>query len=265
MKNNTYLRFNKKIIFFIFCLCFALIFRERFEKSPFYRSKGFLFHVLQYTNKLSLIADHEEHIQSVRNWSVMYNHSYKLIYGTEKDGYFEKIKSISNYFSSIPLNDWVVFLDLDIKVCDFERANLSSLDSKQCSVLAQDSNHTANTGFLIIKNNAFGREFIKLWISQYKTCRWLRNQGPFTNVILEKAFNSRGKVYRNQCCTRKMSHHRKNICYKDALNSLGYKLNDRKIGSICLIPDSNRWNMHDSGQNYKRGDAFYHTHGIGKC
>lgn len=123
-------------------------------------------HVIQYSNSIDLTKEYEEQIKSVWKWTIFYNYSYELIYGTEKDSYFQKIETINNHSVNIPRNDWVAFLDFDIKIWNLKNANISSLHLKNCNVVAQDSNRTVNTGFLLIRRNQRGKNFSKSWIDK---------------------------------------------------------------------------------------------------
>lgn len=175
------------------------------------------------------------------------------------------MEAIYNTTRRIPENSWVVFLDYDIKVCDLEAANLLNIDSTDCSFIAQDSDHTTNTGFVLVRNNEKGRQWVKEWYEETEICKWLFDQGVLTNLILKKAYKSKDKKYTNSCCHIDGRNNNKNQCYRERMQDLGYPLNYRRFDGICLLPETKRWNMHDSGQKYKVGDAFLHSHGVASC
>lgn len=223
------------------------------------------FYVIQYSNSPDLIKEHESHVESVKRWSKKYNHNYQLIVTAGKDGYERKVEAIYNTTLRIPENRWVVFLDYDIMVCNMKAADLLAIDLSGCSFVAQDSNHTANTGFVLVRNDAKGRQLVKKWYEETETCAWLYDQGALTNLILKKAYKSKYRKYTKSCCNLRGRNYQKNQCYKERMENLGYPLNTRRFDGICLLADTQRWNMHDSGQTYKRGDAFHHSHESASC
>lgn len=107
--------------------------------------------------------------------------------------------------------------------------------------------------------------FLNDWMDNARKCKWLYDQGPFANTVLQRAHKSKHKRYSDFCCRYTRSSHYKNMCYSEKMNALGYPVNKRAFSDICLIPEANRWNMHDSGQMYEKDDEFYHAHDIKNC
>ena len=163
---------------------------------------------------------------------------------------------------------WIIFRDADICVKNFE-FNMKSflIRNKNYDFMFQDSGHTVNSGFLIIKNTEYSKNILKNWIGNQKlrTCPCSGDQMYLQITMLQYAYRFRNTKYDDECCFFDGNTHDANLCYKRHMNNLNFPVNFRKFEKILMIDNKTRFNMHDSGDYYQKGDVFYHCHKEKMC
>ncbi len=151
--------------------------------------------------------------------------------------------------------DWLVFLDGDSFIAEdsipieyfINLANSipegRSKNQSECHFIAQDGTNIVNTGFWMIRNSTWGREFIELWRKEYERAEkwgihfWLEDQGALSSTLLYYIHDLVGKPYVNDSCLTINANHA-NKCYSRLLTELGYPPRSRKFGNVCLLPES---------------------------
>ena len=123
---------------------------------------------MQYVDSGKIIEMHQGHLDSLQAWISLHNYTYSLCNRKEnkvevRDGYVGKVLCILTEINLLPENDWIVFLDLDVAVCDRDRNLRELMTDPTCHIIAQDHDWTINTGFLMFKNNNFTRDLIQKW------------------------------------------------------------------------------------------------------
>jgi hypothetical protein len=89
--------------------------------------------------------------------------------------YTAKVLAISEALSALPIGDWIIFIDLDVQyaTCDhglFPRLMPSDdAEGGLCHLVAQDSSHSVNTGFLAARNSPDGASLVASWLAEQVT------------------------------------------------------------------------------------------------
>lgn len=196
-------------------------------------------------------------------------------------------------------NDWLVYMDLDVIVnyetmtkwinqeqppgSRFLPSFLRGIVGEECDFVAQDANHTINTGFLAFRKakGGGGEEIVDKWVSERQRMG-VRNDGyvdqlPLQSAVL-KLLSPNG--YHNEC-DRKREQQKNpaptkvvygfetennvrdgkqmNACFRDTMESYGHGHHKRTFGSRCFIdPDVARINMKENVEEWLKPDLFYH-------
>jgi hypothetical protein len=225
--------------------------------------------VLQVTDDVS---KYETWTQTVKAWTQQFNFTYVVkIFNETKWSNQLKPKLLLQQVTENMENGvtWMIFLDADICVKNFA-FNMTTflIQNSQYDFMFQDSMHTTNSGFLIIKNTDYSVNILMDWIENQNNCKipWSGDQAYLQITILKYAFRSKNQDYNNKCCFMNTTDaHEANLCYRNKMDGLGFPVNERKFGKIMAIDHKTRFNMHDSGDHYKNGDIFYHGHDERQC
>jgi hypothetical protein len=151
-----------------------------------------------------------------------------------------------------------------------------SLGPDGCSLLTSDHPHIINSGWLMVRNDRRGRHILRQWMDQWDRFRdtsWVDDQGYLQNTVLELLSRARPNaypVYKGQC-QKEENGHRRNLCYKDTLESWGYPyLNRMGMEGLCLLPPDNdargnfRVNLHGGELEHEVDTVFIHAYGDSK-
>ena len=174
---------------------------------------------------------------------------------------------------------FLMFADMDVFIADqsvsvdaivalaqaaYARQPLSSSSSstaagRQCDFIAQDSDHVVNSGWWIVRNTEWSRDFIALWRTQVETgYTWMYDQGGLQNALLYVAAKRAGRAaYANECLKPNPDAHAMNLCYRKTLASYGFPHGQRFFDRICLIPASQK-RLNIRGE-YTAGDFLLHA------
>lgn len=141
------------------------------------------------------------------------------------------------------------------------------LENQDYDFMLQDSAHTTNSGFLIIKHTQYSINILKQWVANLELCTapWEGDQFCLGITMLQHAYQFRSIPYDDECCFYTQGAHGANLCYKRHMEHLGFPVNYREFEKILMIDHNTRFNMHDSGDSYRKGDIFYHGHSEDMC
>ena len=170
---------------------------------------------------------------------------------------------------------YVMFADMDVFVAD-QSLTVDSIvamataeygkaasgprggGARQCDFIAQDSDHVVNSGWWIVRNTAWSRDFIQLWRTQVETgYTWMYDQGGLQNALLHTAARSVGATYANECLQPNPDAHLMNLCYRDRMAKFGFAHGARFFDRVCLVPASTR-RLNVRGE-YVKGDFLLHA------
>lgn len=104
--------------------------------------------------------------------------------------------------------------------------------------------------WFLVRNDARGRSLLTRWLDQwrrYKDNSWVWDQGFLQETVLLQLHASRAEAayprsplfpYDGSCARQRMSAHRRNLCYRDMLESWGHHEGHRVHGmhGLCLLP-----------------------------
>eukprot|EP00746_Dinoflagellata_sp_MGD_P065410 gnl/MRDRNA2_/MRDRNA2_272600_c0_seq1.p1 gnl/MRDRNA2_/MRDRNA2_272600_c0~~gnl/MRDRNA2_/MRDRNA2_272600_c0_seq1.p1 ORF type:complete len:341 (+),score=18.89 gnl/MRDRNA2_/MRDRNA2_272600_c0_seq1:186-1208(+) len=235
------------------------------------------FFITRFSDKTSVVSRHQKHIHTVKEYAMLHGYGFvecnlsriesaiKTTHRLES-----KLLCVADALHAIPIRAYLVWMDLDIAVCDRSK-RLETVIQQHCYFIAQDSHHTVNTGFMLIQNDKRGQNFVQEWVNEFynNPCsRDIGDQSAVQEVLLKRASIAKGIEYDDSCCSvqgrsfLEMAH-KKNLCWNRAMSRLGYPHGNRTVNGMCFLAD--RWNMHDSGDQYRPGDVLHHTHGQQIC
>lgn len=120
--------------------------------------------------------------------------------------YTEKVKVIHDVLHTVDENDWVIFLDADVKFQSRECTSLeamlptqSQINSQPCELIAMTSGHSVNSGILLVQKTPNMIRVVQRWLEiQYEkqVCRGPADQISLQEVILEELL---GPSYGRKC------------------------------------------------------------------
>jgi len=192
----------------------------------------------------------------------------------KREEHVQKIDCIVETFQEAEDDTYIVWVDLDIYWCDMdkrlEEIMFDTLGSGRiCDIVAQDTIHAVNSGFLFFRKSWSTKNVISNLLKDWSDSKcedWVYDQGMFQNTLLHYAHQGAGSVYNNQCCgdlgwEKTVIYN--DLCFKNEMKQLGYPPGKRTVplahgALLCLLPASNRWNMHDDGYLYQPGDVMHH-------
>jgi hypothetical protein len=242
-------------------------------------------------------SSHKWHLDCVEKYKERHNTTlirrFLPVMPNRVDALLRKPIELRAVLSSLARDAWLLYLDWDVCVMRQEISPSEFLStvlkashkrsSLECHFVAQDAAHTVNAGVLLFRNSAIGRAILDRWIahvglrkkilSRLPSHDPLGDQRALTNFLMEAAWRARqgskltttkwraAFTSNSSYCFGLQDAHRSNLCFEDYMNNLGYPLNHREFGGVCLISEHRlRFNMHDCGQRYETGDIFYHGH-----
>jgi hypothetical protein len=110
----------------------------------------------------------------------------------------------SNHTSASLSADWIVYLDADALIGEYEQpisllvdaanqwAEEKYHDNIPCEFIVQDSEIIANSGAWLVKNSTWGLQFMTLWLEETQTelyrryaPAWFFDQGALQNLIIK--------------------------------------------------------------------------------
>ena len=181
-----------------------------------------------------------------------------------------------------PKIKWIVYIDSDAFVAEqfsplsvlvdaSDRFRLTfPMDDRPCHVISQDSHGFVNSGFWMIKNTSFARNFIATWKDSFEYSErngylhaWLEDQGALLNAMLHVAANDTGHSYNNDCFERP-TNHRSNLCFNDKLTSWSFPQGRRKFSHICLLPEIGVPFQHHTHYLLGPGEMIWHKKGLSR-
>ena len=181
-----------------------------------------------------------------------------------------------------PKMEWIVYIDSDAFVAEqhspltvlvdaSERFRLSfPKDDRPCFVITQDCHGFVNSGFWMIKNTSFTRNFVRRWKDSFEYSErngylhaWLEDQGAMLNAMLHVAANDTGHSYNNDCFERPTSH-RSNMCFNEKMTSWSYPQGRRKFAHICLLPEIGVPFQHHTHYMLGPGEMIWHKKGLSR-
>lgn len=196
--------------------------------------------------------------------------------------------------------DWLVYVDLDMAVDrqaaeDLLKTNpdsktslpsfLNGLVEDGCNFVAQDFEHSLNTGFLALRAGKESRQLVDMWVKERERIG-VRDDGfvdalPLESSLMHLAIEN----YANEC-DKTVSHassllpanakatldgraekaagKKGNACFRRTMEDHGYGYQKRSFGGVCFVdPEKKRLNMAQATitaetPEYKKGDLFYH-------
>jgi hypothetical protein len=240
-------------------------------------------------------SGHEWHLDCVEVYSKVHNATllrrFMPVLERHVDALLRKPSELRLVLSSLPHNDWILYLDWDVCVVEkqfspkvlVQKVIGATRRSSKCHFVAQDTKHTVNSGVLFIRNSNLGRAILDRWIAHVEMRKNqlartnyphdpLGDQRAMTNFFMEAAWRSRQKgehvqnwqdrfASNSSRCFDLTDAHDSNVCFERYLRELGFPVNEREFGGVCLVsPSQLRFNMHDCGHHYSAGDLFYHGH-----
>lgn len=251
---------------------------------------------------LNYMETYQDYIQRNEYYARLHNYSYELIISNGSFGVFDhhptgmKVYAANELLRNQPIGstlqsvkekthiqyateDWLVFLDADAFVAELEIPmtslivvaeryidTISGAPNAPCHFIGQDQNNIVNSGFFLIRNSKWSREFITAWISEFTKAEtqwgidlWVYDQGALMNTILHYAADLVGALYEDYCVGA-AAH--ANKCYRQTLDKLGFPYGKRKFGGICLLPDIGipySFHLHNE---YRRGELIRHQKGL---
>lgn len=179
-----------------------------------------------------------------------------------------------------PPMDWIVYLDSDAFVAE-QYSPLTVLvdagerfqktfphDNRSCHFITQDCHGFVNSGFWMIKNTSFTRNFVRLWKESFEYSErngylhaWLEDQGALLNAMLFVAANDSGKMYNNDCFDRP-TNHRSNMCFNEKMTAWLYPQGRRKFAHVCLLPEIGVPFQHHTHYVLGPGEMIWHKKGL---
>ena len=179
-----------------------------------------------------------------------------------------------------PEMEWIVYLDSDAFVAE-QYSPLSVLvdagerfrwtfphDNRSCHFITQDCHGFVNSGFWMIKNTTFARNFVRLWKESFEYSErngylhaWLEDQGALLNAMLFVAANDSGQMYNNDCFDRP-TNHRSNMCFSEKMTTWLYPQGRRKFAHICLLPEIGVPFQHHTHYVLAPGEMIWHKKGL---
>lgn len=175
--------------------------------------------------------------------------------------------------------DWLVFLDADafvaeldiplttlIEAADRYMDTHTGVSKAPCHFIGQDQSNIVNSGFFLIRNSDWSRQFVTSWIAEFVKAEtqwgidlWVYDQGALMNTILHYAADLVGDLYEDYCVGA-AAH--ANKCYRQTLEKLGFPYGKRKFGHICLLPDIGIPYSFHIHNEYRRGELIRHQKGL---
>ena len=211
--------------------------------------------------------------------------------------YTAKVRAIAEALASIPRGDWLVFLDLDIQRASCDAGLFPQLmptqdgAGKSCHFLAQDSDHSVNTGFVAVEHSDAGAGLMAFWLAEQErlnVCAGAADQVALQSALLRMALPPPGArgAYGNECdpiAGEPRALHGANMCFAKTLAELGSSNSSggggggggglgaavssigakggyghRSFQGVCLLGPGRRVNMHDGRDRFRPGDVFLH-------
>lgn len=217
-------------------------------KQPFFGEHNQV-HILQMGDK-TYKENYKKHTSVNRLWaeSTGYQYHFEEFDKEEEQscGYTQKVKTIRDFMcDEIPLNDWMIFVDMDAYFHAPDKAELEKVlwkqqhlynrhqiraggqHAHQCEVIAATSNSSINTGVLIMRATEQTRQLVESWYQlqlRHGFCLGPADQIAFQEVVLEhygiedytleECLKFENKNYlgaRRMCAMSKLNAHKKQI------------------------------------------------------
>ena len=202
--------------------------------------------------------------------------------------YSAKVAMIRHTLHALREGDWLLYVDLDMQfACDDARATdvatLASImpsrsedDGATCELIAQDSDHVINTGFLALRASAAGRALADAWWASQRrlqVCEYSADQHALQSVVLQRVGADAAQC--DELARRHVSESPRpspncsartvecgaplllasNLCYKAQLERVRMPYGNRSRGGVCLLPPTARIQRY---MGYTSGDLFRH-------
>lgn len=219
-------------------------------------------HVLQFGD-VQYAEKMEKHTNYNVQWAKQANYDYHVEL-TKKEGdrcvFTVKVGEISKFLHEMPLNDWVLFVDMDahysihndpfafdrfVSNAQTRAHNVTGADlSLSCEFIAMSAPHTINTGVTLFQATEWTRNLVDSWLDLQERkgfCYSAADQITLQNVLLEhmyaknEMFKAEGpeggcgmRVGDEDMCAA-------NLCYEDEMEKSGFPHGERYMDRACMV------------------------------
>lgn len=220
-------------------------------------------HVLQFGD-VQYAEKMEQHTNYNVQWAKQANYDYHFVELTKREGdpciFTVKVREISKFLHEMPLNDWVLFVDMDAHYSihndpfAFDRLvskaqkrahNVTNADlSLSCEFLAMSAPHTVNTGVALFQATEWTRNLVDTWLDLQERkgfCYSAADQIAFQNVLLEHIY-AKNETFKaegpeggcgmmegdDDMCAA-------NLCYEDNMEKSGFPHGERYMDRACMV------------------------------